>query len=79
MFFYTENMEAAWVLGYVHCNALHYNLSDILENQMLPDYAIFMDKIKKIDYLKKPEFCDLSEQGSGPSHPDGVRPLGVIR
>ena len=48
MFFYTENMEAAgvWgVLGYVHYNALHYNLSDILENQMLPDDAFFMDKI----------------------------------
>ena len=40
-------------------------------------------KIKKIDFLKKPEFCDLSEhggdQGSGPSPPDGVGPLGSIR
>ena len=40
-------------------------------------------KSKKLIFSKKPKFCDLSEhgggQGSGPSHPDGVRPIGVIR
>ena len=39
-------------------------------------------KIKVIDFLKKPEFRDLSEHGGWsrewPSHPDGVVSLSVI-
>ena len=54
-------------------------------NKVLRGHKCFLGppKIKKNDFLKKPEFRDLSEhgggQGNGPSHPDGVGPLGLIR